>query len=198
MWRKTPKIHIIYYLIKFGAQNLLDPNLKNPPWKFNGTCLTWLQLNYVRKSDMSSQWTSAEWWKKPERTTDPGQATDKLYHLQMRVECTLLCNLQSRVQNPCRIGDRFVWAVNKKSIDGINSNPSRAKTGQLMFARTNYKFARCIVFIHVSQSVSILRTPLLHGKASIAILVSCNFFYPAISIFAVQICYANKFLLYSY
>jgi hypothetical protein len=46
-------------LIKFGAQNLLDPNLKNPPWKFNGTCLTWLQLNYVRKSDMSSQWTSA-------------------------------------------------------------------------------------------------------------------------------------------
>ena len=32
------------------------------------------------------------WWKKPEypeRTTDHGQATDKLYHLRMRVECTL-------------------------------------------------------------------------------------------------------------
>ena len=35
------------------------------------------------------------WWKNPERTTDHGQATGKLYHLQMRVECTLFCNLQS-------------------------------------------------------------------------------------------------------
>ena len=33
------------------------------------------------------------WWKKPEypeRTTDHGQATGKLYHLRLRVECTLL------------------------------------------------------------------------------------------------------------
>jgi hypothetical protein len=30
-----------------------------------------------------------------ERTNDPGQATGKLYHLQLRVECTLFCNLQS-------------------------------------------------------------------------------------------------------
>jgi hypothetical protein len=40
------------------------------------------------------------WWKKPEyleRTTDHGQATGKLYHLRLRVECTLFCNLQSRV-----------------------------------------------------------------------------------------------------
>ena len=39
------------------------------------------------------------WWRKkpeyPERTTDHGQATGKLYHLQLRVECTLFCNLQS-------------------------------------------------------------------------------------------------------
>ena len=34
----------------------------------------------------------------PERTTDHGQATGKLYHLRLRVECTLFCNLQSRVQ----------------------------------------------------------------------------------------------------
>jgi hypothetical protein len=27
--------------------------------------------------------------KKPERTTDHGQATGKLYHLRLRVECTL-------------------------------------------------------------------------------------------------------------
>jgi hypothetical protein len=36
------------------------------------------------------------------RTTDPGQATGKLYHLRLRVECTLFCNLQSH------IGDRLV------------------------------------------------------------------------------------------
>jgi hypothetical protein len=34
----------------------------------------------------------------PERTTDHGKATGKLYHLRLRVECTLFCNLQSRVQ----------------------------------------------------------------------------------------------------
>jgi hypothetical protein len=34
----------------------------------------------------------------PERTTDPGHATGKLYHLRLRVECTLFCNLQSRVR----------------------------------------------------------------------------------------------------
>jgi len=32
----------------------------------------------------------------PERTIDHGQATDKLYHLWLRVECTLFCNLQCR------------------------------------------------------------------------------------------------------
>ena len=30
-----------------------------------------------------------------ERPTDPEQATGKLYHLRLRVECTLFCNLQS-------------------------------------------------------------------------------------------------------
>jgi hypothetical protein len=33
-----------------------------------------------------------KWWRKPEypeRTTDPGQAIGKLYHLRLRVECTL-------------------------------------------------------------------------------------------------------------
>jgi hypothetical protein len=29
-----------------------------------------------------------EWWKKPERTTDHGQATGKLYHLRLWIECT--------------------------------------------------------------------------------------------------------------
>ena len=41
------------------------------------------------------------WWRKPEypeRTTDHGQATGKHYHLRLRVECTLFCNLQSRAR----------------------------------------------------------------------------------------------------
>jgi hypothetical protein len=39
-----------------------------------------------------------QWWRKPEypkRTTDPGKTTGKLFHLRLRVECTLFCNLQS-------------------------------------------------------------------------------------------------------
>ena len=41
------------------------------------------------------------WWRKPEypeRTTDHGQATGKLYHLRLWVECTLFCKLQSQVR----------------------------------------------------------------------------------------------------
>jgi hypothetical protein len=34
----------------------------------------------------------------PERTTDHGQATGKIYHLRLRVECTRFCNLQSRAR----------------------------------------------------------------------------------------------------
>ena len=41
-----------------------------------------------------------QWRKKPEyleRTADHGQVTGKLYHLWLRVECTLFCHLQSWV-----------------------------------------------------------------------------------------------------
>jgi hypothetical protein len=34
----------------------------------------------------------------PERITDHGQVTGKLYHLRLRVECTLFRNLQSRAR----------------------------------------------------------------------------------------------------
>jgi hypothetical protein len=34
----------------------------------------------------------------PERTTDHGQATGKLYHLRLRVEYTLFCNVQRRAR----------------------------------------------------------------------------------------------------
>jgi hypothetical protein len=43
-------------------------------------------------------WRPVLLWRKPlypERTTDHGQATGKLYHLQLRVECTFFCNLRS-------------------------------------------------------------------------------------------------------
>jgi hypothetical protein len=49
----------------------------------------------ARFSDLWNLWM----WRKPEypeRTTDHGQATGKLYHLQLRVECTIFFNLQSR------------------------------------------------------------------------------------------------------
>jgi hypothetical protein len=39
-----------------------------------------------------------QWWRKaeyPERTIDPGQATGQLYHLRLRVQCTLFCHLES-------------------------------------------------------------------------------------------------------
>jgi hypothetical protein len=34
----------------------------------------------------------------PEKTTYHGQATGKLYHLRLYVECTLFCNLQSQAR----------------------------------------------------------------------------------------------------
>ena len=37
-----------------------------------------------------------QWWRKPERTTDHGQATGKLYHLRLRVECTLFTSTFQR------------------------------------------------------------------------------------------------------
>jgi hypothetical protein len=50
--------------------------------------------------DVNNNKIDLEWRKleDPERTTNPGQATSKLYHLRLRVECTLFCNLQSWVR----------------------------------------------------------------------------------------------------
>jgi hypothetical protein len=53
--------------------------------------------------------------KVPERTTDRGQATGRLYHLRLRVECTLFCNLRSRVRT---------HAVLVISLYGLLGNPT--------------------------------------------------------------------------
>ena len=43
----------------------------------------------------------------PERTTNHGEATGKLYHLRLRVECIFLVIYKAGA-NPRRIGDRLV------------------------------------------------------------------------------------------
>jgi hypothetical protein len=53
-------------------------------------------LKVVLKHQKSKSCYTILWWRKPKRTTDHGQATGKPYHLRLRVECTLFCNLQSR------------------------------------------------------------------------------------------------------
>jgi hypothetical protein len=53
----------------------------------------------------------------PEKTTDHEQATGKLYHLRLRVECTLFCNLQSQARTHTHncIGDRLEWVVRQSN-----------------------------------------------------------------------------------
>jgi len=58
-------------------------------WCFNATfsnisAISWRPVLVVEEAGV------------PERTTDHGQATGKLYHLRLRVKYTLFCNLQSR------------------------------------------------------------------------------------------------------
>ena len=53
------------------------------------------------------------WWKNqeyPEKTGDPGQATGKMYHLRLRVECTLFVMYKAGREQR-RIGDRLVRVV---------------------------------------------------------------------------------------
>jgi hypothetical protein len=76
---------------------------KHPEWLIHLLCLTPLSAIFqLYHGDQFKRWKKPEY---PERTTDHEQATGKLYHLRLRVECTLFCNLQSR------IGDRLVWVV---------------------------------------------------------------------------------------
>jgi hypothetical protein len=60
-------------------------------WCFNATFSNISAIMAISFSGGRSRGTRRE-------TTDHGKATGKLYHLWLRVECTLFCNLQSRVQ----------------------------------------------------------------------------------------------------
>jgi hypothetical protein len=88
-------MHSILYITTWMVLKVLNPTKCWLIW-FDLLCLASLsakfQLYHVDQF---------MWWKKPEypeRTTDYGQATGNLYHLQLRVECTFYCNLQSRAR----------------------------------------------------------------------------------------------------
>jgi len=56
-------------------------------WCFSNTsAISWRPVLVVEEAEY------------PERTTNPGQATGKLYHVRLRIECTFFCNLQSRMR----------------------------------------------------------------------------------------------------
>jgi hypothetical protein len=54
----------------------------------------------------------------PGRTTYPRQGTSKLYHLRLRVECTLYCNLQSWARNIAESGVKTpkIKSINNKTL----------------------------------------------------------------------------------
>ena len=56
-------------------------------WCFNAT------FSYIMATSFSGGRS-----RRTRRTTDHGQATGKLYHLWLRVECILFCKLQSRAR----------------------------------------------------------------------------------------------------
>ena len=82
----------ISFMAEIGADTIAV--MKSIDWLIDFWCFT--PLSAVFQLYHGDQF---QWWKKPEypeRTTDHGQATGKLYHLRLRVECTLICNLQSQ------------------------------------------------------------------------------------------------------
>jgi len=84
------------------------------------------------------------WWKKqeyPERTTDHGQATGKLYHLRLPVECTFFCNLQSW---------RRTHAVLVIGLYELLGNPSKPPGPHTFWGNFSFFFFRSI---HALQNV---------------------------------------------
>jgi hypothetical protein len=87
-------------------------------------------------------------WRKPEyleRTTDHEQATGKLYHLRLRVECTFFCNLQNRARTHAVLVIGLLKVALKHQKSKINQSysiVSRRKT-----AKTNHRmkpYSKCL------------------------------------------------------
>ena len=83
-------LHIEYISVSICIRLLIFPLSMIFQLEFECWCSTPLSAIFQLYHGDQSQW-----WRKPERTTDPGQATGKLYHLRLRFECTFFCNLQS-------------------------------------------------------------------------------------------------------
>ena len=78
-----------------------------------------------------------QWWKKSvylERTTDNRQTTGKLYHLRLRVECTLVCNLQSRARTNAAL---VIGLYDVLVIQLPNSLSHPGPRGKLRYTRGN-------------------------------------------------------------
>jgi hypothetical protein len=88
----------------------------------------------------------------PERPTDHGQATGKLYHLRLRVKCTLFCNLHAilviglyeLLGNPTK---RECNHTVRKSIHVVTSiNWGNLKTLKIILFWGNLKTLKIILF----------------------------------------------------
>ena len=66
-----------------------------------------------------------------EPPTMGGQATGKLYHLRLRVECTLFCNLQrgqSRKDNPDTLPTLDTQDIGRRQTENKNTTQKIQKT----------------------------------------------------------------------
>ena len=96
---------------------------------------------------------------------------------------------------------RILFFIFRPGVHRLQDRSPRAPN-QLMAAASEHRkryiwhfYFASLVFIIVSVLLRLYKSEL---DISISTKEMCITIYPAISIFAVQICYANKFLLYSY
>jgi hypothetical protein len=120
-------------------------------------------------------WT---WWKKPEypeRTTDHGQATGKLYHLQLRVECTLF--VIYKAGRECDFNKMHFW----NNLSGIRESKKDIRLlypgcYKLMFYDTDHKktfifWISCCFFLNKhSRRIHVLVICLLYAKVYLMVL----------------------------
>jgi hypothetical protein len=76
--------------LRFGPYNILWVTSQSISCHMTLSAMNYL-LNIMATSFSGGRSRST-----PERTIDHGQATGKLYHLRLQVECTLFGNLKSR------------------------------------------------------------------------------------------------------